>query len=376
MKKQTWSIQCVLFLATIVLASCQKQNDLTGSSGSNVQPRALLTDTLTGKYGNGFFLINEGWYGHGTGEVSFYRRSTGTKSDGIFKKENPGKNLNPATSTLEFATIFDNKLYLVSKVGGPVVVTDPVTLVETGRIAAAGGNDWRAFAGVDNTHGLISSHTGVFPVSLPGLTLGTRISGITGEVGDMVRSGNYVFVLSQSAGVVVLNASTYAIVKTIGGMAVAFARTSDGTVWAAGGTSLLKINPTTLDTATVHLPFTANNTWFAWHPGSITASTAENAVFIAANGTFSGGTAIYKYVVGTPSSLSAPFITIAGGKELYGAGIGYDPAFNQLIVTTVQSGFGTNYGVNDLVFYNAGTGALVSDLGYSGYYFPAIPVFH
>ena len=333
---------------------------------------------VTGPYSNGFFLINEGWYSHGTGEINFYSYATGTLQDSVFHVANPAKNFNPATSTLEHGSIFNGKLYIVSKVGGPLVVADEGTLVESARIAASSSNDWRAFVGVDATHGLVSSQTGIYPLTLPGLAIGTKLSGtsISGQVGDLIKSGNYVFALSQSAGVVIINASTNAIVSTIAGMTVAFARTSDGAVWCAGGTSLVRIDPVTLATTTVTLPFTANNTWFAWHPGSITASTSQNAVFIANNGTFSGGTTIYKYVVGTPSSLSTPFITIATGKELYGAGIGYDASNNTLVVTTVESGFTTHYSVNDLDIYNAGTGALISDLAYSGYWFPALPVFH
>lgn len=90
----------------------------------------------------------------------------------------------------------------------------------------------------------------------------------------------------------IINASADTVVKTIAGMVVAFTKTSDGSVWAAGGSRLLKINPSTLDTVTVALPFTANSSWAAWHPGSITASTSENAVFIANNATFTGGTTI------------------------------------------------------------------------------------
>jgi uncharacterized protein DUF5074 len=364
------------------LVSCTKNMDQqfkpSATDPLRTTSQGLTRPLLTGPYSNGFFLVNEGWYGHGTGEVNFYSYSTGTLSDSIFGAANPGKNLNPATSTLEFGTVFNGNLYLVSKVGGPLVVTNESTLVESNRIAASSSRDWRAFVGVDSTHGLVSSQTGIYPLTLPALTVGTKLAGsqISGQVGDMIKSGNYIFALSETAGVVVINASTHAIAKTIAGMVVAFARTSDGTVWAAGGTSLLRINPATLDTATLPLPFTANSSWDAWHPGSITASTSENAVFIANNGSFTGGTTIYKYIVGTPSSLSAPFITIASGDALYGAGIGYDASNNTLVVNTVQSGGTTHYSVNDLDIYNAGTGALIKDLGYTGYWFPATPVFH
>jgi hypothetical protein len=119
----------------------------------------------------------------------------------------------------------------------------------------------------------------------------------------------------------------------------------------------------------------ANSIWFACPPGSITASPQNNTVYIANNSTFSGATTIYGHIDGNANSLSAPFITVPIGKELYGSGIGYVPQTNQLAVTTVKSGFGTNYGINDLYFYDL-NGTKVGDLQYSGYYFPAIPVFH
>jgi uncharacterized protein DUF5074 len=362
----------------LFLTSCTKNQDVltTKPAIGPANSPAIEKSLATGAYSDGFFLIYEGWYGHGTGGVNFYNYLTGLLQDSVYLKANPGKNLNPMTSTVEFGTVFNGNLYIVSKVGGPLVVCDQNTLVESARIPASSSRNWEAFVGIDSTHGLVSSGSGVYPLALPALTVGIAISGISGETGDMIKSGNYIFVLSESAGVVVLNASTYAIVKTIAGMTVAFARTTDGTVWAAGGTRLLSINASTLDTATVALPFTVNDQWAAWHPGSITASTAENAVFIGDNGTETGATAIYKYIVGTPSSLSTPFINIASGKETYGAGIGYDASANHLVVTTVKSGFGTNYSVNDLDIYNAGTGALITDLGYTGYYFPAILVFH
>jgi hypothetical protein len=71
-----------------------------------------------------------------------------------------------------------------------------------------------------------------------------------------------------------------------------------------------------------------------------------------------------------------PFINIAAGKELYGKGIAYDASRNQLVVTTVASGYGSNYAINDLDTYDAGTGTLKNDFSYSGYYFPSTPIFH
>jgi hypothetical protein len=347
-----------------------KASTVSGYSSADYKIHAL------GKYENGFFIINEGWFGHGTGSMSFYRYDTKAKEDSIFTKENPGKTLDPATSTLENATIFNNNLFLVAKIGGPMVVTDAYSLKEIARIPAVGGSNWQGFVGVDNTKGLLTSGVGIYPFDLTTYTTGAKLTSVTGSVGDVIKAGNYIFVLSQTQGVVILNASDYSVAKKIPSMLVAFAKTPDGSVWAAGGTSLVKINPTTLDVTTITVPFTVFGSWGAWHPGSITASTKENTIYLAKNASFSGGTTIYKYVDGNAASLQTPFITLPSGKVLYGAGVGYNAALDQLVVSTVQSGFGASYSVNDLDFYDTTTGTLKTDFAYSGYYFPATFVFH
>jgi hypothetical protein len=327
-----------------------------------------------GKYENGFFIVNEGSYGRISGSVSFFDYTKGTLTDSIFTKENAGKTFDPNTSTLEFGTVYNHKLYLLSKVGGPLVVADDNSLKETGRITAAPANDWRAFVGVDNNNGLVSTGDGIYPLNLQTVTLGTKISGISGEVGDLIKAGNYIFALSKSSGVVVLKTADYSVAGIIAGMVVGFARTPDGAIWAAGDKLLIRIDPATLKFQTITVPFTVNDRWGAWHAGSITASTTENAVFLANNNGLydSGGTDIYKYTSGT-SVPSTPFITLPTGKSLYGAGIAYSTKLNQLVVNAVNTDYSPG---TDLYFYNATSGAIIKDVASAKSYYPAMSAFH
>jgi hypothetical protein len=341
------------------------------NDGGNV---ALTYDIHAwGAYENGFFMINEGWFGHGTGTVGFYRYDTKAIEDSVFVKVNPDKDLKPATSTLEFGTIITKKLFLVAKVGGPVVVADAYSLKEEKRIAAKGGNDWRAVVGIDENQALLTSSKGIFKLNLNTMEVSGQIDGITGQVGDIVKSNGYVFALSASKGVIVINASTLAIEKTIPGMVLGFAVTDDKKVWAAGGKNLISIDSNTLEVKEIPLGFQAYGSWGAWHPGSITA--AKNDIFIAKNGSFSGGKEVYKYT-GTPESLTAPFITLTNSNILYGAGIGYDRKKNTLVLNTLNEGFGVNFSINNLYLFNADSGVKTASVNYSGYYFPAVSVFH
>ncbi|NII26315.1 DUF5074 domain-containing protein [Pseudoflavitalea sp. X16] len=356
----------LIFMAS--LAACNKDNDfqqpLTQSTSQKTQ--------VLGKYENGIILVNEGWFGHDNGNVNFYRYGQDTIEQMVYHLENPGKELGVTT---QYGAVFNGKLYLVSK-QGPFVVTDSKSLVETGRIASLPANG-RAFLGLDSTNGLISTANGIYPLNLSTLTVGAKITGINGETGCLYKEGNYIFVLNQSAGLIVLNQSNYSIVKTIAGMNQGLSKTPDGSLWVAGGTSLVKVNTTTLDTNKVTLPFTLGNPWFAWNVGTVTTSSTENAVFIAKTMSWgAGGNQLYKYIAGNPASLSAPFATIPTGKEFYGAAVGYYAAANELVVTAVQSGYGQNYSYNSLYFYDAANATLKKTVNYTYYYFPALMIFN
>ena len=104
----------------------------------------------------------------------------------------------------------------------------------------------------------------------------------TGKVGDLVRLRLYFCVVTSTKGVIVINASTLAVEKTIPGIVLGFAVTDDKKVWAAGGKNLISIDSNTLEVKEIALGFQAYGSWGAWHPGSIAA--AKNDVFIAKNG--------------------------------------------------------------------------------------------
>lgn len=375
MKKQLLSSLLVAF--ALLVASCKKEDALQSSQLQKLDANnktGVTTSLITGKYANGFFIANEGWFGHGTGDLHFYSYSGDSLVQDVYHLENPTGALGGPSNTLQFATFFNNKLYIVVKAGGPLVVTDGGSMVETGRITTLPGNDGHAFLGVDATHGLLSASDGVYPITLPSLAVGTKISGVAGYTGDMLKIGSYVFVLSQTDGIVALNSSTYAVVKKFGAANLAFAAGKDGAVYATNSDSLIRIVPSTLARTAIKLPFTVPSPWGAWRHAGITASTQDSAIFIVRNNGFAGGTQLYRYVIGNAASLTTPFITLPTGQYFYGAGAAYNKEKNELVVTTLNGSFTGS--INRVLIYDATTTTLKKTLTYNGWYFPAMPVFH
>lgn len=376
---KSFNFKHLLLVATlfaIFFTSCKKDN-----LNSDLNPTEESSN-----YENGFFLIHEGWFGHGTGSISFYNYSTGEITDSVFQKENPDKNFEPKNSTVQYGTVFNANLYIVSKVGGPVVVANAKTLKEVGRIPAQQGSDWRAFTGIDENTGLLSSSDGIYKVNLKNMSTNLRLSSVSGQVGDLLKTDQYVFALSQKEGGIVYHIDDFSVAKKIEDVTLGFAQTPDKKVWYTTRNYLVNLDLETLKADSVELPFTPAGTWFTWYSSPLIASSTENAVYLLKSSGFGGGKELYKYIDGDASSLEKPFITTPEKQSFYKKNLGYDKNLDQIITTTVQDGYGANYAVNHLYFYDAKTGELKKIIPFNkkvdaegndvSYYFTAMPVFH
>lgn len=355
-------------ILTTGLYSCEKDDNTT------VDP---TLPPVSGKYDNGFFVIGEGSYAQSAGAVSFYRYGEDTLSIRAYEKENPGKILSNAakTSTLQFASIINGSIYLMSKVNGPIVKVNEYTLKEEARYTQETSN-WRSIIQVDGNRGLVSANDGVYQIDLGTLAVQNKLTTVGAlNTGDMLKKGDYLY-LMQSNGAKIVTAGNYSFVKSFSNLSRGFAQTPNGKVWASTGSRLIAID-NNLDTAGVALSV-AVGTFGLDAPTRITASTKENAVF------YHSGKAIYKYVDGNASSLAQPFITISEDPFMVYGSIRYDKNKDYIVVNGIQ-GYGAGATVNYLLIYNASTGALVKRIKYGGdgvtvdftkIQFPELAIFH
>lgn len=337
------------------------------------QDSASYQITVLGEYANGIFVLNEGWFGTETGSVWFYKYGADTLVPWVFQAVNPGKTLGGLANTLQYGAIHNGKLYLVVKAGGPLVVTDASTLVETGRVENVASGKGMSFLGIDATRGLIGATDGIYPINLSTLAIGGKITGVSGATGNMVKSGNYVFAHNSTDGTVVLDATTYAVVSKPYKATIGFVQGKNGRIYGAKDSLLMSVHPSTLVKDSVKMPFRAVSPFGAWRSVQMTASTVNDHIFIIQPGSgWTYGKKLYRYVVGNPASLSEPFITLPADQWFYGSGVNYDPHTNELVATTINGAFSGN--VNKVLFFDAQTGALKKTITYNGWYFPAMTV--
>lgn len=341
-------------------------------------------------YTQGFFLVNEDWYGWDNGTVNFLT-SDGRWVYRAFRRENPGETLGVTT---QYGAIYGGRFFFVSKqasstadasTGGRLVVADALTLKRVAAFDEIGG-DGRAFVGVDEHTAYIGTSSGITRFDLESMSLGEEIAGTAsegglyaGQIGAMVRAGGYVFAAKQAVGVLVIDATTHTLHTTIDLPTISTLTLGrDGGVWAADATSLVRIDVVTLETRSRLLPddCRVSSTWGAWNAGSLCAAYRNNFLYFANE----KGNQIARYHIPT-DELDADFFTLPDQDKAYvqqfqGAGLRVDPRNDRLIVTATQSGYLSHYMNNWVHVVDGLSGELLGTVELEPYYwFPALPVF-
>ncbi|MFP3591629.1 DUF5074 domain-containing protein [Chryseobacterium sp. SIMBA_038] len=343
---------------------------------------------------NGYFIVNEEWFGHTNGSVNFVDNN-GNINYRVYSNAN---NNQAFGATTQYGTIYGDKFYFISKQaadggdtqytpGGRLVVANASTMQKIAGFNNIGGGDGRSFVGVNEHKGYIGASNGIYTFDIDNLAVGTLIpttgggSQYAGQIGNMIRTSQYVFAVKQAAGILVINPNTDTVVATIAGSFHSIVQAKDGSIWTVQDQKVVNINPVTFAKTEYAIPTTKYiGAWGAWNAGSFTASNQQNALYwINSINSFASGTQIVKFDINT-KTFNENFAAIPGQtgtyKQIpYGAALRVNPVTDEIILNTTESGYGAHYQKNWIHTFN-NTGTLTNTKILNDYYwFPAITVF-
>lgn len=343
---------------------------------------------------NGYFMVNEEWFGHTNGSVNFVDNN-GQINYRVYSNAN---NNHAFGATTQYGTIYGDKFYFISKQaadggdtqytpGGRLVVANAQTMQKIAGFNTIGGGDGRTFVGVNEHKGYIGASNGIYLFDIDNLQVGNLITGTgggsayAGQIGNMIRTSKYVFAVKQTAGILVIDPATDTLISTISGAYHSIVQAKDGSIWAVQDQKVVNINSTTFAVTSYTIPTTKYlGSWGAWNAGSFTASRQQNALYwINSINSFNSGTQIVKFDV-TTKTFNENFAVIPGQtgtyKQIpYGAGLRVNPTTDELILNTTESGYGAHYQKNWIHTFN-NTGTLTNTKTLNDYYwFPALAVF-
>ncbi len=333
---------------------------------------------------NGFYIVNEDWFGHDNGTVNFLDYSLQPQYR-VYNATNPGKKLG-RTST--YATAYGDYYYFVSKQENRFVITDK-NFKEVKSIEDING-DGRAFVGVSDTKGYISTGNGITVFDIKNLTTTGTIAKVSGQVGNMVYTAGKVFAIVQNTGLVIIDTNTDELKMSLSGNYTQVTIDRHGVIWAGRDTELIRINPNdyndikNYDIAPSKIP----GTWGAWNSGSLSASMKEDALYwISDAGNWGGGSKVGKFDTNT-GTLNTDFHVLGNDTDgdklsFYGAGLRVDPFNGDIVLLIKKDGWGDKGSYNwTRILSNTGAkkGEVFmqggSENNMNGYYwFPSVPFF-
>ena len=383
MKKIKWLSVGIALFAGLCVTSCSDDD-----ADNRIQVKA--DDAPEAKVqANGFWVVNEDWFGHDNGSVNYFKQNSATSytpSYRVYRAANGGEKLGVTT---QLGTVWGDNIYMMSKQGDRLVVADAKTMKKKAALTELGG-DGRGFVGISETKAYAGHSKGIAVFDLTSFQITKQIDGVSGQVGMMCCASGRVFAVSKEH-LFIINAQTDELEKSIDGVFYTLARSKDGSVWVAGKTGFTCINPITLQSESIEYPGGASviEDWGTWRAGGLCASTQENTLYWTFGSSQYSKGKVYKYDIDAKSGS----IIYELGKsennvnlEFYGAGLRVDPLTDELILTVTQTGWGANYSYN-WIYKLDNTGAEIThfevngDNGTSGsatggyYWFPALPVF-
>ena len=339
-------------------------------------------------YTDGFFMVNEDWFGHTNGSVNFIKND-GTVNYRVYSTVN---NNQAFGATTQYGTIYGDKFYFISKQaadggdtqytpGGRLVIANAQTMQKIAGFNTIGGADGRSFVGVNEHKGYIGTSNGIYTFDIDNLQVGSLIPTTGGQIGNMIRTSRYVYAVKQAVGIFVIDPDTNTVITTIPGSYHSIVQAKDGSVWTVQDQKVVNINENSFATTVYNIPTTKYiGPWGAWNAGSFTASVQNNTLYwINSVNSFVSGTQIVKFDV-TSKTFNENFATLPGQtgtyKQIpYGAALRVHPVTDELILNTTESGSGTHY-QNNWIHTFDNNGNLTNTKKLDDYYwFPAMAVF-
>lgn len=391
-------------------------------------------------YTQGVIFINEDWYGHQNSTVNYllpdepggdywhYR---------VVQSENPGMELG---CTAQHGAVWNGRLYIVAKqekdpgatvTGGRLTVLDASTMkiIEQLQLIDPSGRqcDGRAFLGVDEHKGYVSTSNGIWRLNLATLEIEGQVEGTAnpnvgddkpvsdptsslyyGQTGTMVLAAGRVFAVHQQYGLLVIDPETDKVTDVLdmdivneaveadtgeaprrsAGIGSTIVRAADGSLWhsvaknvqGSGSTYpyIVRVDPATLQREIVKIEgadiYPPANSWYAWTPDPFCASETSNTLYwCGGQNSWFTNYRVFRFDVDTRTTeLLIDFNKLDGDWHIYGCSLGVHPVSGELYMSLFHKFADPIYITRR---YSAGGELVMEYPMISNYWFPSLPVF-
>ncbi len=393
-------------------------------------------------YSKGIFFINEDWYGHQNSTVNYLMPDDPDENYWYYRviqTENPGMELG---CTNQYGAIWNGRLYMIAKqekdpgasiIGGRISVADAKTLKmikQLQLIDPSGAQcDGRAFCGVSESKGYVSSSNGIWILNLDTLEIEGQVEGSAnpnaggdndkpnsdptsslyfGQTGTMMLAADKIFAVHQQYGLLVIDPAIDKVIEVLdmtiiddaieketgtrprrmSGIGSTIVKSKDGNLWYSAaknvqGTGatvpyIIRLDPQTLEREVIKIEgddiFPPSNSWYAWTPDPFCASSKTNRLYWCGgpNSWFTNYR-IFRYDIDKREIVKLrDFSQEDGDWHIYGCSLGIHPQTDELYAAMFHKFVDPTYVTRR---FDADGNLIKEYPMIQNYWFPSLPVF-
>lgn len=380
---------------------------------------AATADDKEANFSDGFFIVNEDWYGHCNSTINWFGHD-GRITKRVVQTVN-GQAVQLGC-TAPVGVISNGRMYVTSKqaqdpgasvAGGRLTVLDATTMNVLSQFQEfPNGGDGRDVCAVSDSKVYVGSTQGIYILDTQSMAFAGMVSGSEtagdlyyGQVGTIVAVNGMAYAVSQDKGLLVIDPNVDMVVETLAvpdevysanetfGMGAAADEFSfgsvvykDGFLWLSvaatdgmGGARdcLVKFDPATKAMTTILMPADCHgpaNSWYAWTPDGFCASAKDDYLFWnGGDGSWFAKQTVYRYNVKTGETKL--IIDLQGSEDyLYGCCLRVNPETGDVILgLNMGAMYGNSYEIR--IYTPDGDLRYTYVLDDGNYWFPSVPLF-
>lgn len=322
------------------------------------------------KYYGGFYMINEGWYGHHNASFNYFKN--GSALFATYDNFTAAHSDITLGATGVVGSLQGKDFYILSKKEPYLTKLDAISMKQTATLnlsERASFNSASNMCFMNDGNMILTTDGGAYKVDPATMTVTDTIT--TKKATDVVLKGDYLYMLVNDS-INIYKSMDFSSVVTNAAKATTGFAVTDNTVWAANGSDLLKIEGENVSTVTLPDGYGVYYDRFAYHPTSLQASKDGKSLLFVKNDGWSNKVAACYHIA---ENKVTDFLKSNDEFVFYGAGIQVNPKSGDVYLIYTEDGWGEHYMNNRIIVTNA-EGQPKDTLNYSGeYWFPSSIVF-
>lgn len=321
------------------------------------------------KYYGGFYMINEGWFGHHNASFNYFKNDSALFATyDKFAAAHPDITLG-ATGVV--GALQGKDFYVLSKNEPYLTKLDAITMTQTATLNLPGGASLYSPSNMcflNDGSMILTTFRGAYKVDSETMTVTDTIT--TKKATDVVQKGDYLYMLVKDSINIYKTSDLTPVVTRAAKATTGFAVTGN-TIWAADGNKLVKIEGENVTTVALPNGYGVYvDSWGTYYPTVLQASKDGKSLLFVKDDGYSSKVAARYHIA---ENKVTDFLKSTDDFSFYGAGIQVNPKTGDVYL--IYTGDDYNYMNNRIIVTNA-EGQPKDTLNYSGeYWFPSSIVF-